>query len=96
MLVDGATLASILVRLSRGPAAAAARAPAADVPALTHREADVLALMGQGMDPHAIAKELGISLNTCRGYQKTLMAKLGAHSQLEAVVIGTRKGLLAR
>jgi DNA-binding NarL/FixJ family response regulator len=94
MLVDGATLASILVRLARGPAAAPAPAP--DVPVLTNREADVLALMGQGMDPHAIAKELGISLNTCRGYQKTLMAKLGAHSQLEAVVIGTRKGLLAR
>ena len=94
MLVDGATLASILARL----ADASHRPPAqvADVPLLTNREADVLGLMGQGLDPHAIAKELGISLNTCRGYQKSLMAKLGAHSQLEAVVIGTRKGLLAR
>jgi len=94
MLVDGATLASILARLA--DASHHSSAQVADVPLLTNREADVLGLMGQGLDPHAIAIELGITLNTCRGYQKSLMAKLEAHSQLEAVVIGTRKGLLAR
>ena len=52
--------------------------------------------MGQGMDPHAIAASLGISLHTCRGYQKAIMAKLHAHSQLEAVVVATRRGLLPR
>lgn len=91
MLVDGATLASILGRfadVTRRPAVTPAG------PALTRREADVLGLMGQGLDPHAIAARLGISLNTCRGYQKSLLAKLGAHSQLEAVVIGTRLGLI--
>ena len=50
--------------------------------------------MGEGLDPHAIARELGISLNTCRGYQKSILAKLGAHSQLEAVVIATRRGVI--
>ncbi len=91
MLVDGTTLASILGRLAdtsrRG-------AVSGDGPALTRREADVLRLMGHGLDPHAIARALGISLNTCRGYQKGVLAKLGAHSQLEAVVIGTRRGLI--
>jgi len=94
LLVDGATLAAILGRL-----AAASRRPAddsVDVPSLTRREADVLGLMGGGHDPHAIARLLGISIHTCRGYQKSLMAKLGAHSQLEAVVIGTRLGLITR
>jgi DNA-binding CsgD family transcriptional regulator len=52
--------------------------------------------MGQGLDPHAIARELGISLHTCRGYQKSIMAKLDAHSQLETVVIATRRGLIGR
>jgi DNA-binding NarL/FixJ family response regulator len=93
MLVDGPTLASILGRLTESP-----RPPQAapGVPVLTRRESDVLRLMGQGQDPHAIAAGLGISLNTCRGYQKSLLAKLGAHSQLEAVVVGTRLGLLPR
>jgi DNA-binding NarL/FixJ family response regulator len=94
MLVDGTTLASILGRLADTSRRSAQRA--SDIPPLTQREADVLELMGQGLDPHAIAKSLGISVHTCRGYQKGLMAKLGAHSQLEAVVIGIRKGLLAR
>jgi DNA-binding NarL/FixJ family response regulator len=94
MLVDGATLAAILGRLSTG----ARRTPdeTEGTPELTRREADVLRLMGVGHDPHAIAQALGISIHTCRGYQKSMMAKLGAHSQLEAVVIGTRKGLIAR
>jgi len=52
--------------------------------------------MSQGLDPHAIARELGISLHTCRGYQKSIMAKLDAHSQLETVVIATRRGLIGR
>ncbi len=91
MLVDGPTLASILGRLAETSRRAAA---APETPKLTRRESDVLRLMGTGLDPHAIAAALGISLNTCRGYQKTLLAKLGAHSQLEAVVIGTRLGLI--
>ena len=92
MVVDGSTLAAILGRL-HGPAAASPDAPAG-TPALTPREQDVLELMGQGLDPHAIARELGISLNTCRGYQKSILAKLGAHSQLEAVVIASRRGVI--
>lgn len=92
LLVDGSTLAAILGRVRRHGAAE----PPGDAPTLTRRERDVLALMGQGLDPHAIAKELGISLHTCRGYQKSIMAKLDAHSQLETVVIATRQGLIGR
>lgn len=93
MLVDGPTLATILGRLAETSRRAT---PSVASVNLTRREADVLRLMGEGKDPQAISPLLGISLNTCRGYQKTLMAKLGAHSQLEAVVIGTRLGLLPR
>ena len=93
MLVDGPTLATILGRLAD---TSRRSTPAASGVVLTRRETDVLQLMGQGKDPQAVAHVLGISLNTCRGYQKTLLAKLGAHSQLEAVVIGTRLGLLPR
>lgn len=61
---------------------------------LTPREADVLHGLGLGLDPRAIAQRLGISLHTCRGHLKAVFGKLGAHSQLEAVVIATRIGLL--
>ncbi len=46
-----------------------------------------------GMRNGEIAHELGISMHTSRGYIKTLLSKLGAHSQLEAVAIARRSGL---
>jgi DNA-binding NarL/FixJ family response regulator len=61
---------------------------------LTPRELEVLRLLGQGRDPRCIAKELGVTLHTCRGYVKGVLAKLGVHSQLEAVVLATRTGLI--
>jgi DNA-binding NarL/FixJ family response regulator len=61
---------------------------------LTAREHEVLRLMGTGLDARAIARRLGISVHTCRGYVKSVLAKLEAHSQLEAVAVATRRGLL--
>lgn len=61
---------------------------------LTPRELEVLRLLGRGRDPRGIAKELGVTLHTCRGYVKGVLAKLGVHSQLEAVVLATRTGLI--
>jgi len=51
-------------------------------------------MLSVGLDTRAIATQLGISLNTCRGYVKTLLGKLNAHSQLEAVAIARRDGLV--
>ncbi|WP_460846411.1 response regulator transcription factor [Nocardioides ultimimeridianus] len=63
-------------------------------PVLTDRERDVLQFLAAGLDASVIAHELGISVNTCRGYVKSILAKLGAHSQLEAVVLAMRSGLV--
>jgi DNA-binding NarL/FixJ family response regulator len=57
---------------------------------LTPRELDVLRLLAEGYDAARIARQLGISDNTCRGYLKSLYGKLGVHSQLEAVVVAVR------
>ena len=65
-------------------------------PVLTPREQEVLELLGRGKDPRTIARELSISLHTCRGYVKSLLAKLGVSSQLEAVVTAQRLGLIDR
>jgi len=73
----------------------AAKAPSIDHhPTLTPREHDVLRMLADGSDARAIARSLGISVHTCRGYVKSLLLKLDAHSQLAAVVIATNRGLV--
>ncbi len=72
------------------------QAPRGDyLPSLTRREREVLAMLAEGFDARVIAKRLGITVNTCRGYVKSLLWKLDAHSQLEAVVIATSCGLVS-
>jgi DNA-binding NarL/FixJ family response regulator len=80
---------SLLRRLAKGPTQGSRPALS-----LTAREQDVLTLMADGRDSAQIARHLGISLLTCRGYVKSLLTKLDAHSQLEAVVVATRLGLV--
>jgi DNA-binding NarL/FixJ family response regulator len=63
---------------------------------LTAREHEVLRLMGVGLDVRAIAGRLGISVHTCRDHTRSVLAKLNAHSRLEAVAVATRRGLLSR
>jgi DNA-binding NarL/FixJ family response regulator len=65
------------------------------LPALTAREKEVLALLEAGVEPKSIAAQLGIRLHTCRGYVRNVLVKLGAHSQLEAVAVAKRAGLLS-
>jgi len=64
------------------------------VPVLTQRELEVLTYLGQGMSTKGIARVLGITLNTCRGYVKSLHTKLEASSQLEAVIKAQNLGLI--
>lgn len=61
---------------------------------LTTRETQVLEQLAQGTDTQGAAEALGISVLTCRGHVKSILVKLGAHSQLEAVVIAHRRGLV--
>jgi DNA-binding NarL/FixJ family response regulator len=52
---------------------------------LTVRERETLGYIGQGLPAKSIAKVMGISVHTCRGYIKALYAKLQVSTQLEAV-----------
>lgn len=67
--------------------------PAAELH-LTPREHDVLRELGRGRDAARIAATLGISTYTTRDHIKSILAKLSAHSQLEAVVLAGRMGLV--
>jgi DNA-binding NarL/FixJ family response regulator len=102
MVIEGTTLWALIDALRdtepepAGPAVVPAQAGREqDWARLTAREQEVLALMGEGLDPKAIAERLVVSLHTARGHVKSVMTKLGAHSQLEAVVVATRSGLLS-
>jgi len=89
ILVEGDILSALLedTRSSRSSEQAASAG-------LSRREQEVLQLMGEGLDPRAIAGRLVVSPHTARGHVKKIMMKLGAHSQLEAVVTATKIGLL--
>lgn len=68
--------------------------PTGPVSPLTPREHQVLTLLAEGRDVRSISQELDISISTCRSYVKAVLSKLGAHSQLEAVVMAHTRGLL--
>jgi DNA-binding NarL/FixJ family response regulator len=70
-------------------------APASSVPTLTPRELQVLELLGLGLNPRTIAHRTGLSVEECRAQLASVMDKLGAHSQLEAVVTANRYGLIS-
>jgi DNA-binding NarL/FixJ family response regulator len=80
---------ALLLRQSRGSAKTGR-----DDGDLTTREREVLRLMAQGLDNKTIAHNLQLSVATVRGHVQRILAKLGAHSKLEAVVIASRKGLI--
>lgn len=61
---------------------------------LTGRERQILRLLSDGRTASGIASELRISVHTCRGHIKSILQKLGAHTQLEAVAIASRAGLV--
>ncbi|WP_199921024.1 response regulator transcription factor [Streptomyces xanthophaeus] len=61
---------------------------------LTPREREVLDLLQEGRTTAAISEQLGVALNTGRNHVQRVLEKLGARSQLEAVAIARREGLL--
>ena len=61
---------------------------------LTARENEVLQSLARGLTNRAIAHELGISQHTVKFHVNAIMSKLGAQSRTEAVVRGTRMGMI--
>ncbi len=61
---------------------------------LSQRELEVLRLLARPIPVPEIAAELFISVHTARNHVRSIMSKLGARSQLEAVVIAVRGGVI--
>ncbi|MER5539544.1 helix-turn-helix transcriptional regulator [Streptomyces mirabilis] len=92
-IVDPALRAELLDVCGRlaGAAASDARAPRVD---LAPREVDVLACVAAGATNGVAAERLGLRPETVKGYLRSAMRKLGAHTRWEAVVAARRVGLL--
>ena len=63
-------------------------------PSLTSREIEVLRLLADGLGTADLARRLRLSKATVRNHVQRLLAKLGTHSRLEAVLYGARVGLI--
>jgi len=61
---------------------------------LTSREHEILQLIAEGLTNAAIASRLFISVNTVRNHVQSILAKLGAHSKLEALSMAIRDGII--
>ena len=77
--------------LPRGPRAATRRNPAG----LTSREAEVLALLEQGLTNPVIADRLFLSVKTVDHHVAAILRKLGVRSRGEAAAVSVRRGLVS-
>ena len=68
---------------------------AAEEPALTARETDVLRLVAKGYSVPEVAQALVLSRHTVVGYLKDIYRKLRVSSRAEATLEATRRGLVA-
>ncbi len=68
--------------------------PVGEEPPISKRELEVLQLMAEGLSTTAMAGRLFVSSHTVRNHVQHILAKLGAHSKLEAVSIAVRSGVL--
>lgn len=61
---------------------------------LSEREREVLAVLAEGRSASEIATGLDISIHTARNHIRSILTKLHARSQLEAVVLAVRSGIV--
>ncbi|WP_344291816.1 response regulator transcription factor [Streptomyces synnematoformans] len=73
------------------PQLAFAALDVADSP-LTEREADVLRLTSEGLNPRETAARLHLTYGTARNYLATAVTKLGARNRVDAIRIATQAG----
>lgn len=85
-LISPALLARLLPKLNRTQ-----RSLGED---LSDREREILGYLARGMTNKVIAAELFLSVNTIRNHVQSVLAKLGAHSKLEAVSTAVREGII--
>ncbi|MFD9126614.1 response regulator [Kitasatospora sp. NPDC059571] len=84
-MLDASATTRLMARL-RGDTAP----PAADLPRLTEREQEILALIGEGLTNRQIGQRLYLAEKTVKNHISRLLAKLGVERRVQAAVIATQ------
>jgi len=61
---------------------------------LTHRERDVLVLLGRGRSNKEIGRELGLTEGTVKGYVSTVLSKTGTADRTQAALLASKLGIV--
>ena len=93
-LADSLALALVNLRLrqrlvGQGSAGRSSR-DEAEVHALTHRELEILHLIGEGLTNREVGERLHLSIRTIEWHRSNLSAKLGATQRSELIAAGRR------
>ncbi len=68
--------------------------PAPEGSKLTERQLEVLQLLAEGKSTQQIADELVLSKTTVRNHIAHVLANLGAHTRVQAVIAASKAGLV--
>jgi len=96
LATGGSVLSPVVTRTVIGGYVAAAADPdvAALIAAMTDREREVLALLGEGLSNLEISQRLFLSVGTVKEYVSAILTKLGAANRVRAAVLAHRAGLV--
>ena len=96
LATGGSVLSPVVTRTVIGGYVAAAGDPAVLelIAAMTEREREVLALLGEGLSNLEISQRLFLSVGTVKEYVSTILTKLGAANRVRAAVLAHRAGLV--
>ncbi len=87
---------ALLIEIARRVMAGRAQTTAEhQVEPLTTRQREILRELASGRSTHETCERLQLSPNTLRTHVQHILAKLGAHSKLEAVTTALRLGLVS-
>ncbi|MFF7132371.1 MULTISPECIES: response regulator [unclassified Streptomyces] len=87
-MLDPATTARLMHSLRTEPTSPPETAP--EIAALTPRERDILALIGDGLTNREIGKRLYLSEKTVKNHISRLLAKLGVQRRVQAAVLASQ------
>jgi DNA-binding CsgD family transcriptional regulator len=85
---------SDFIALGVYPVAGREPARASELPSLSNREREVLALVAEGLSDPEIAERLTVSPHTVHRHVANIRAKLGQPSRAAAAATGARLGLI--
>lgn len=91
VVADGGLVIDATSPAPKRPAGAPRETPLRE---FSPRETEVLHRIVAGQDTAQMVGEMGITTSTLQSYVKSVLAKLGAHSRLEAAALASKRGLV--